>query len=87
MARPARVKPRIASVAPVRMVASAMTIRVAGRRWGLLAATSLVAVTAIRVAITAEVEVSGPPMPKGKELFSATAAAPTAEDKKATATP
>ena len=55
--------------------ASPFTIKVAGRRWGLFAATRWAAVSEIKVAITAEVEVSGPPMAKGKELRSATAPA------------
>ena len=43
--------------------------------------------TATSVAVTAEVEVSGPAIANGNELRSATTAAATAADRKVMATP
>jgi hypothetical protein len=62
-------------------------IKVDGSRWPFPSAARRAAVLAARVAVTAEVEVSGPAIAKGNELRKAMTAAAMVADRKVAAMP
>src|SRR5262249_4576442 len=85
--RPVLDNPRRQSTMPVAAVASAITIKTGGSKLVFPPATSCAAMAAASVAVTAEVDVSGPAIANGSELRNAVTAAATAADRKVTAMP
>ena len=79
--------PSTQSNSPVIAVARVIVIKVGRSRSVLPLATRRAAMAATRVAVTAEVEVSGPAMANGSELRHATTAAPMAADRNVMAMP
>src|SRR5262245_5679986 len=82
MARPVLDNPRRQSTMPVAAVASAITIKTGGSKLVFPAATSCAAMAAASVAVTAEVDVSGPAIANASELRNAVTAAAMAADKR-----
>ncbi|MGY4220824.1 hypothetical protein ACVMFB_007323 [Bradyrhizobium sp. USDA 4522] len=88
MARPNRVSPRQHSTMPVTMVESPSVISTGASSSAVgLAALTRSTSEAIRIPVTAAVEVSGPATAKGSELPSAIKVASTAEEMNVAATP